>query len=102
MVAFTGVDTSVFSSGKFTATINRITKSGSNRLRYSLFVAVLCSLRKSDSQRLKAFYDRKREKGKPHKVAVIACVNKLLHYVDVMSRHLVTIHFLEPFYALKR
>lgn len=86
LVAFAGVDPSVFSSGKFTATINRITKRGSSRLRHSLFVAVLCSLRKSGSQRLKAFYDRKREEGKPHKVAVIACVNKLLHWIYAMLK----------------
>jgi len=86
LVAFAGVDPSVFSSGKFTATINRITKRGSSRLRHSLFVAVLCSLRKSGSRRLKAFYDRKREEGKPHKVAVIACINKLLHWIYALLK----------------
>ncbi len=86
LVAFAGVDPSVFSSGKFTATINRITKRGSSRLRHSLFVAVLCSLRKSGSKRLKAFYDRKREEGKPHKVAVIACINKLLHWIYALLK----------------
>jgi transposase len=75
LVAFAGVDPSVFSSGKFTATINRITKRGSSQLRHTLFLAVLCSLRKSVSKRLKAFYDRKREEGKPHKVAIIASTN---------------------------
>jgi transposase len=86
LVAFAGVDPSVFSSGKFTATINRITKRGSSRLRHSLFVAVLCSLRKSGSKRIKAFYDRKREEGKPHKVAVIACTNKLLHWIYALLK----------------
>jgi len=86
LVAYAGVDPSVFSSGKFTATINRITKRGSNTLRHSLFVAVLCSLRKSGSKRLKAFYDRKREEGKPHKVAVIACTNKLLHWIYALLK----------------
>jgi hypothetical protein len=36
LVAFAGVDPSVHSSGKFTATINRFTKRGSSRLRHSL------------------------------------------------------------------
>jgi len=35
LVAFTGVDPSVFESGKFTATRNRITKRGSSRLRHA-------------------------------------------------------------------
>lgn len=84
LVAFAGVDPSVFSSGKFTATINRISKRGSSRLRHSLYLAVLCSLRKSGSKRLKAFYDRKRQEGKPHKVGIIACTNKLLHWIYVL------------------
>ena len=42
LVAFAGVDPSVHSSGKFTATINRITKRGSSRFRHALYMAVLC------------------------------------------------------------
>jgi transposase len=86
LVAFADVDPSVFESGKFTASINRITKRGSNRLRHTLYVAVLCSLRKTGSKKLKAFYDRKREEGKPHKVAVIACINKMLHWIYALLK----------------
>jgi transposase len=31
------------------------------------------------NKRLREFYDKKREEGKPFKVAVIASANKLLH-----------------------
>jgi transposase len=31
--------------------------------------------------RLREFYDKKREEGKPYKVAVIACANKLLQWI---------------------
>lgn len=34
------------------------------------------------NKRLRAFYDKKREEGKLYKVAVIACVNKLLHWIQ--------------------
>ena len=81
LAAFAGVDPRVFASGKFTATFNKITKRGSSTLRHALFMAVLCGLRKTGSQRLKAFYDQKRQDGKAHKVAVIACINKLLHWI---------------------
>ncbi|WP_096202010.1 IS110 family transposase [Bacillus sp. FJAT-45350] len=92
LVAFAGVDPSVFESGKFTATRNRITKRGSSRLRHALYMAVRCAIRDcrkkktSDeiiprNKKLRAFYDKKREEGKPFKVAVIACVNKLLHWI---------------------
>ncbi|SUU99831.1 transposase IS116/IS110/IS902 family protein [Cytobacillus firmus] len=44
-VAFAGVDPSVYSSGKFTASVNRITKRGSSRLRHALYMAVQSGIR---------------------------------------------------------
>ena len=81
LAAFAGAIPWVFFSGKFTATFNRITKCGSSTLQHTLFMAVLCGLRKTGSQRLKTFYDQKRQEGKAHKVVVIACINKLLHWI---------------------
>ncbi|WP_137743946.1 IS110 family RNA-guided transposase [Robertmurraya siralis] len=81
LVAYAGIDPSVHSSGKFTATINHITKRGSSRLRHALYMAVLCGIRSSRNKKLKEYYDRKRKEGKPSKVAMIACVNKLLHWI---------------------
>jgi hypothetical protein len=81
LVAFAGIDPSVFSSGKFTATRNRITKRGSKRLRTALYQAVRCGLRSSRNKKLRAYYDQKREEGKLFKVAVIACANKLIHWI---------------------
>ncbi|WP_438351776.1 IS110 family transposase [Paenibacillus sp. FA6] len=81
LVAFAGIDPSVYSSGKFTATTNRITKRGSKRLRHTLYLAVLCGIRRSGSKKLRAFYDKKRSEGKPYRVAIIACMNKLLHWI---------------------
>jgi transposase len=97
LVAFAGVDPSVFESGKFTATKNRITKRGSSRLRHALYMAVRCAIRDcrkkktSDeiiprNKKLREFYDKKREEGKPFKVAVIACVNKLLHWIYALLK----------------
>ncbi|MCY8939816.1 IS110 family transposase [Peribacillus frigoritolerans] len=86
LVAFAGVDPSVHSSGKFTATINRITKRGSSRLRHSLYLAVLCGIRSSRNKKLKAFFDKKKSEGKPAKVAIVACMNKLLHWVYALLK----------------
>jgi len=86
LVAYAGIDPSVHQSGKFTATINRITKRGSSRLRHVLYMAVLCGIRSSRNKRLKEFYDKKREEGKPSKVAIIACVNKLLHWIYTLMK----------------
>jgi hypothetical protein len=41
LVALAGIDPSVFASGKFTATNNRMTKRGSKKLRHAFYLAVL-------------------------------------------------------------
>ena len=53
LVAFARVDPRVYSSGKFTATTNRITKRGSRSLRHALYLAVLCGIRSSRNKKLK-------------------------------------------------
>jgi transposase len=98
LVAFAGIDPSNFESGKFRGTVNRITKRGSSRLRHTLYMAVRCAIRDSRksktkeeliprNKRLREFYDKKREEGKPFKVAVIACVNKLLHWIFALLKN---------------
>ncbi|WCF06101.1 IS110 family transposase [Paenibacillus thiaminolyticus] len=86
VVAMAGLDPSVFSSGKFTASENKITKRGSKRLRRAAYLAVICGLRKGLNPRLREYYDKKKSEGKPHKVAVIACANKVLHHVYAMLK----------------
>ncbi|GGH48487.1 IS110 family transposase [Paenibacillus silvae] len=81
LVAYAGLDPGIYSSGKFTSTSSRITKRGSKRLRRALYLAVQCGIRKAANRRLKEYYDKKRKEGKPYKVVVIACANKLLHHV---------------------
>ncbi|QGH32787.1 IS110 family transposase [Gracilibacillus salitolerans] len=101
LVAFAGVDPSVFESGRFTASINRITKRGSSRLRHALYLAIRCAIRDkrkkktSDkiiprNKKMREFYDKKRSEGKPFRVAVIACVNKLLHWIYALLKNKTT------------
>ncbi|MFC0335253.1 IS110 family transposase, partial [Paenibacillus sepulcri] len=33
------------------------------------------------NKKLREYYDKKREEGKPYRVAVVACINKLLHWI---------------------
>ncbi|MEK4748348.1 IS110 family transposase [Niallia sp. FSL W8-0177] len=98
LVAFAGIDPSVFESGKFRATQNRITKRGSSRLRHALYMAVGAAIRdkrkaRTDEQllprnkRLREYYDKKREEGKPYKVTIIACANKLLHWIYALLKN---------------
>ncbi|MDQ6419869.1 IS110 family transposase [Paenibacillus sp. LHD-117] len=81
LVAYAGLDPGVHSSGQFVATSTRITKRGSKRLRRALYLAVLCGIRGSMNEKLRTYYDKKRQEGKPYKVTVIACANKLLHHI---------------------
>jgi len=87
LVAYAGLDPSIYSSGKFVARNARITKRGSKRLRRALYLAVQCGLRRSTNKRIKDYYDKKRREGKPYKVAVIACANKLLHHIYAILSH---------------
>jgi transposase len=87
LVAYAGIDPRIFQSGKFTASINRITKRGSTKLRQALYTAVQCGLTNNRNTKLREFYDKKRSEGKPHKVAIIACANKLLHWIYAILKH---------------
>ncbi|TBL68002.1 hypothetical protein EYB31_39020 [Paenibacillus thalictri] len=35
----------------------------------------------SNAPRLREFYDKKRGEGKPSRVSMVACINKLLHWL---------------------
>jgi transposase len=51
LVAFAGVDPEIFESGKFKATLVRITKRGSSRLRHALYMAVRSGIRDCRKQK---------------------------------------------------
>lgn len=85
LVAFAGLDPSVFQSGKFKSTNNRISKRGSSYLRKALYQATIgaISKRKNGSANpvLFEFYTKKRSEGKSPKVAIIATSGKLLRII---------------------
>ncbi len=97
LVAFAGIDPSVYSSGKFTVSVIRITKRGSCRLLHALYMAVQSGIRDARkkktteeiiprNKKLREFYEKKQEEGKPFRVAIIACVNKLLHWIYALLK----------------
>lgn len=85
MVAFAGLDPSVFKSGNFKASNNKISKRGSTYLRRALYQATVAGI----SNRvggpvngvLYSFYSKKLTEGKPSKVAIVATSNKLLRII---------------------
>ncbi|WP_142303525.1 transposase [Evansella halocellulosilytica] len=57
LVAFAGIDPGVFSSGRFTASLSRISKRGSRQLRHTIFLAAQCSIRGNINLTLRSFYE---------------------------------------------
>ena len=47
-------------------------------------MAVQCGLKNGANERIKTYYEKKRKEGKPYKVVVIACANKLLHHIHAI------------------
>ena len=84
IVKYAGLNSGVDESGKFSAEGVPITKQGSPYLRRSLWLAANRARR--FDPRLKAFYDKKRREGKPHRVAVTAVARKLCHVVYAVMR----------------
>lgn len=74
VVALLGLDPIVRQSGKTEGT-RRISRRGDRRLRALLYMATLCAIRVNE--RIRAFYQRLKKRGKPGKVAVVACMRKL-------------------------
>jgi transposase len=84
LVAYAGIDPSVFITGQFEGDKMHMSKRGSHYLRYALWQAACSSL--LHNSELKSFYDKKRAEGKPHKVALGAVCNKLIKRIYVVLK----------------
>lgn len=84
IVKYAGLNSGVSESGEFSAKGCPITKVGSARLRRSIWLAAETA-RRCDPK-LKAFYDKKRDEGKCHRVAVTAVARKLCHVIYAVMR----------------
>jgi transposase len=86
LVAYAGLDPSVFESGEFKGSNNHLSKRGSCYLRWALWIA---------AERARMFdpvfgeyYSKKRAEGKCHKVAISAVARKLCNTVfAVLSKN---------------
>lgn len=88
VVALAGLDPEVKESGK-RRLLSRISKKGDKRLRSLLYMGALSAIG-SGRGVLREYYERLISKGKPKKVAIIACARKLLifsfaHYKKIRT-----------------
>jgi transposase len=87
LVAFAGLDPSVYESGEFKGTKGKLSKRGSTYLRWALWIA-------ADRARMfdpvfGEYYAKKRSEGKCHKVAITAVARKLCNTIfAVLSRNI--------------
>ena len=84
LVAYAGIDPSVYQTGQFQASEAHMSKRGSPYLRHALWMAASVAI-KHDPQ-LQAYYQRKREEGKAHGVALGAVCRKLIARVYVVLK----------------
>ena len=84
VVKYAGLNPGVSESGTFSAQGVPITKHGPPYLRRALWLAA--NRARQHDPKLRAFYEKKRREGKPHRVAVTAVARKLCHVVYAVMR----------------
>jgi len=85
LASYAGVVPATNHSGKWRPTRASITSIGNADLRRALYMPTLTAVRSNPW--LKAFYDRLRKAGKPHKLALIAAMRKLLHAIYSVAKN---------------
>ncbi len=79
LLAYAGLDPTVYQSGNFTAKRTRMSKRGSKALRYALINASHNVVKNNAT--FKAYYDAKRAEGKSHYNALGHCAGKLVRVI---------------------
>ena len=84
LVAYAGIDATVYQTGQFEARQMHISKRGSPYLRHALWQAASRAI--MHDAELRAYYDRKRQEGKAHGTALGAVCRKLLTRVYIVLK----------------
>lgn len=79
LLAFAGLDPSVYQSGNYTARRTRMSKRGSRTLRYALINAAHNVVKNNAT--FKAYYDKKMAEGRSHYNALGHCAGKLVRVI---------------------
>lgn len=82
LLAFAGLDPSVYQSGNFNASHTRMSKRGSRILRYALINAAHNVVKNNNT--FKAYYDAKMAEGRSHYNALGHCAGKLVRILFKM------------------
>ena len=82
LLAFAGLDPSVYQSGNFHAKSTRMSKRGSRVLRYVLINAAHNIVKNNNT--FKAYYEQKKAEGRSHYNALGHCAGKLVRVIHKM------------------
>ena len=82
LLAFAGLDPSVYQSGNFQAKRTRMSKRGSRAFRYALMNSAHNVVKNNAT--FKAYYDKKRDEGRSHYNALGHCAGKLVRIIHKM------------------
>ena len=92
LTAYCGLDPSIRQSGKSINVHGPISKAGNKYMRHILFSSVLtiikCSAQHNVKNDIEIYYRKKRNEGKHHYVATIACTTKLLRKIFALCKQL--------------
>jgi transposase len=84
LVAYAGIDATVYQTGQFEARQMHMSKRGSPYLRHALWQAASMAIQYDDE--LRGYYDRKRKEGKSHGTALGAVCRKLITRVYIVLK----------------
>ena len=84
LIAYAGIDATVYQSGQFQASEAHMSKRGSPYLRHALWQAAFMAIRYDPE--LQTYYQRKRAEGKAHGTALGAVCRKLLVRIFVVLK----------------
>jgi len=84
LVAYAGIDATVYQTGQFEARQMHMSKRGSPYLRHALWQAASMAI--LHDEELRAYYDRKRKEGKAHGTALGAVCRKLITRVYIVLK----------------
>lgn len=84
LVAYAGIDPTVYQTGQFKASEAHMSKRGSPYLRHALWLAATVAVRYDPD--LQAFYEAKRKEGKHHGTVIGAVCRKLLARIYVVLK----------------
>lgn len=84
LVAYAGIDPTVYETGQFVAKKTHMSKRGSPHLRYALWQAASMAIQYDPE--LRAYYQAKRAEGKHHGTALGAVCNKLLSRIFIILK----------------